>query len=111
MQPSAHKLWAFDSKASSDRAARMVRAPARAICCAIARPIPRLAPATKAVFPSREKTFRFGMYLIGQNVSAEETRRLPLWTRGSVRNPLDKGRDDLVELGGGFHFDGLLQIV
>jgi hypothetical protein len=45
------------SSASFDRAARMTLAPAAAMWRAISRPMPRLAPATNAVFPTSEKVF------------------------------------------------------
>src|SRR5262249_55078936 len=44
--------WSFSL--ATERDARMVRAPAAAMCCAIAKPIPRLAPAIRAVFPVSE---------------------------------------------------------
>jgi DNA-binding MarR family transcriptional regulator/N-acetylglutamate synthase-like GNAT family acetyltransferase len=47
---------------SLDRAARMTSAPAAAISRAMARPMPRLAPATRAVLPAREKGFTVPLY-------------------------------------------------
>ena len=45
------------SSASFDRAARTTLAPAAAMWRAISRPMPRLAPATSAVFPTSENVF------------------------------------------------------
>ena len=48
------ELRKADKKLSMERAARMVPAPAAAVAWAIAKPIPRLAPAMRAFFPDSE---------------------------------------------------------
>ena len=55
--PSARNSRAMEASAANEREANNVRAPARAMPSAIACPIPRLAPATKAVFPANENGF------------------------------------------------------
>ncbi len=54
-RPDSLSACACFSKAASLRAANTVRAPASAINFAIAKPIPRLAPATNARLPVSEK--------------------------------------------------------
>ena len=51
---------AVASSLSMERAARMVFEPAAARACTMERPMPRLAPATNAVFPEREKMLSNG---------------------------------------------------
>src|SRR4029079_17795509 len=93
---------------SHERAARMVCAPAEAMCWAIAKPMPRLAPATRAVLPVSESML-FQMHRLREGSIARRIPRrepYPLLSRSVERDAefvaaerRDAGRGDDLPVG------------